>query len=239
MRLIGEYGVRTAIICEKWELNILDGQGGFFAHTNISELSRRAICFEWLMQWLPKGISVTEYFGGIGLQSLIIQKIVAPVIHKVFDLDIECVYQLSMSLKGYPVSVAKYDARNAMPVNSTKVAILDFPNMTAKRYDEWQLPLSELLLIRKPEFVEITDVGNRFLHLHTGQYSEILGREIETISDYILGISDYVNKNYGYSVFKAAYKSGTSYMLFKPGIFEEVEFFHVGPNKNGFRYLDS
>lgn len=237
--MIERYGrVKTALLCEKWEIPLKEGEEGFFAHTNISELSRRAICFEWLLTGVPEGKTITEYFGGIGLQSVIIQNVIKPAIHVINEINEECVSQLEMVFKDTPgVSVGLRDAKEVLALNNTDIAILDFPDMTGKHYEEWHLQLQDLF-DTKPRLVEITDVGNRYLHLHKNLYSSILGQEIETIEDYIRAISGYFYQKYGYSVIKAAYKSGTSYMFLAPVEPGEIDFLHVTSNKDGFRYLE-
>lgn len=228
--------MKTAIVCEKWELPIEDGESGFFAHTKIGELSRRALCFEWLLKDIPPGKSITEYFGGIGLQSVIIQELAQPSEHTIYDIDSDCVNQLRSIFKGKAVSIDQFDAREKMPECNSDIAILDFPDMTANKYTKWAEPL-EGLFASRPKVVEITDVGNRYLHLWLSKYSEILGYDIKTIPDYITGISKYLYNKYEYSVFRAAYKSGTSYMLLANTPPDEIDLYRVGPNKSGFRYI--
>lgn len=237
--------MKKALVCEKWELPIYDGRSGFFSHTNIGELSRRAICFEWLMESVAGGIylpqkeeSVAEFFGGIGLQTVIIQNILKPDMHWVSDYDKDCYEQLVMNFSGKPgVYVHKADAKDVMKSIDANIIILDFPNMTAKHYKDWEEPLG-VLFSKRPSIVEITDVGNRYLHLHRNLYSDILDYRVDTIEDYILGISRYLLKRFGYQVFQAAYKSGTSYMLASAKPVEDINFLRVGPNPHGFRYLD-
>lgn len=226
-----------ALLCEKWELPITDGKTGFFKHTNVSELSRRAKCFEWLVQDIPFGKTVIEYFGGIGLQSVIIEETINPLFHDIYDIDEDCVEQLKIVFKDKPVTVALKDAKEAMGATNSDIAILDFPNMTAKHYEEWDEPLGRLFR-SKPKLVEITDVGNRYLHLHRPLYSEILGQTVTTIEDYISAISKFLYQKYDYSVVKAAYKSGTSYMFLGNVSPETIEFKYVGPDKSGFRYIE-
>lgn len=226
-----------ALICEKWELPLGIGEGGFWAHTNTGELSRRALCFEWLIKDIPIGLSVAEYFGGIGLQSVIIRNIIRPMVHYILDLDKDCFGQLTMAFGDEPgVAVMQLDATVSMTTIRADIAILDFPSMTAKHYEDWMIPLRTLFLGR-PKFVEITDVGNRYLHLHKKLYSEILDSPIDGIDSYITTLSKFFRKNFDYSVVKAAYKSGTSYMLLAQEGVSGIEFKRFGPDKSGFRYI--
>lgn len=224
-----------ALLCEKWEFSFdADKKGGFFKHTNVSELSRRAKCFEWLLEGIPEGKKVVEYFAGIGLQSVIIQELIKPSEHWVYDIEPECCEQLSGL--GYPLTVTQADAKKIMDTNFSEIVFLDFPDMTAIHYKEWSEQF-EQLFATQPKLVEITDVGNRYLHLHTGKYSEALGSAVTDIPSYIHAISKYFASNSDYSVVKAAYKAGTSYMLLAAVKDWEIEMHHVGPDKTGFRYL--
>jgi len=230
--------IRRALICDKWEFPIIDGQSGFFKHTNISELSRRAICFEWLIDGVPKDKTVTEYFGGIGLQSVIIQNSMKPSRHSIFDIDPDCISQIaSLYQDTEAVKVELQDAKEIMGTSDDDVIILDFPNMTAKHYSEWAEPLAAVFS-KHPKLVEITDVGNRYLHLHRNLYSVLLGNNVDTIPDYIEAISRYLYSLYGYSVIKAAYKSGTSYMFLGETEPQTPDMLHVTSNPSGFRYIE-
>lgn len=233
------------LICEKWELPLLDtgenSKSSFFSHTNQGELSRRALAFEWLITGIPEDKAWLEPFGGIGLQSIIIQNISKPGAHFISDLDEACFHQLQSVMEPYPnVNLACGDAQVILEsfAPHAEVVVLDFPNMTPHKLPIWTNVLDNVFLERKPRLVEFTDVSPRFLHLHKGKYSEILGEPIETKEDYIRALSKYLSRNYDYSVVKAAYKSSTAYMALGNVPYEEPEMKFFGPDMSGFRYLD-
>lgn len=234
------------LICEKWELPLIETEKGskssFFSHTNRGELSRRALAFEWLLDGIPEDKVWLEPFGGIGLQSVIIQNICKPSTHIVSDLDESCASQLSLVMKQFngKVAVGNADAIDAINAfsESPDVIVLDFPNFTPMKFDQWE-PVLTAAFGRAPKLVEVTDVSLRFLHLHKKRYSEILETEIETKEDYILAMSKYLHSKYDYSVVKAAYKSGTAYMAFgNVPYHEEPEMKFFGSDMSGFRYID-
>lgn len=234
------------LICGKWEIPLLKAEPGtkssFLSHVNAGELSRRALCFEWLIDGIPEEKTWLEPFGGIGLQSIIIQNVAKPSSHLISDLDANCAAQVGSLMKDAPgVMTACGDALDIMTslMPDADVVVLDFPNMTPHKFPIWRNVMDHVFLERKPRLVEFTDVSPRFLHLHKAKYSETLGSPIETKEDYILALSKYMHRHYEYSVVKAAYKSSTAYMcLGSVPYHEEPEMKFFGPDMSGFRYID-
>lgn len=229
------------LICEKWELPMLDETSGFFAHTNRGELSRRALAFEWLVDGVPEDKVWMEPFAGIGLQSVIIKNVTNPKMQYLSDIDEACVRQLHLVLpEDDKIIINEGDAYHMLTHlddNPVDVMVLDFPNFTPVKFEQWKPVLDEAFR-KGPKLVEITDVSPRFLHLHKNLYSEILGAEINTKEDYIRAISKYIHDHYYYSVVKAGYKAGTAYMALGNVNIEDPEIKFFGPDMSGFRYLD-
>lgn len=231
--------LKTALICEKWNI-VLDDQGksGFFQYMEPNEISRRSAAMEWLLEDLPHAIKVVEYFGGVGVQSVIIQGLLKPKTHHIFELDEDCIRQLKMLYDGNPfITVALGDAKETMGTIEADLVMLDYHNMTAKHLEEWETQLTAVFA-KKPRWVELTDIAARYLHLHRPLYSSILGAEVTDIQSYIRGISCYLWRKYGYSISKAAYKATSCYMLLDSDENLEPEFLNVKDLTKSFRYLE-
>lgn len=227
-----------ALIANKWELPIIEGkQGGFFSHLNPRDISKRVQCIRWLFEGLPTPSSATEYFGGIGVQSTLVRKILAPREHYIFDIDLDCVEQLDY-LFGKVAKVSKGDAKELMLKDDpdSDLVLLDFPNMTARHFGSWGDQFHNVFR-KLPEYVTVTDIAYRYLHLHKPLYSTVLEKKIDTVEDYINATSKYFRVRFDYNVEKAAVRNGACYLLLsKNNVEPQIQ--HFKDPGDGFRFIE-
>src|ERR1044072_8681495 len=104
--------ISSALICDKWDLPILPGNPnklasgakGYYEYINErpKETGKNALCIEWLINKLPRDLmycSVIENFGGVGVFSTIIENMLQPTWHWIFDIDEDCRAQLENAFK--------------------------------------------------------------------------------------------------------------------------------------------
>lgn len=244
---MGEVPMKTALVCGKWELPLLPGEAnqlangskGYYEYINerTAETGRNAICVEWLMERMPKGLTVAEHFGGVGVFALIAQEVLKPKRHLIFDIDGDCLRQLRGALGGRAgVDVRHGDAEQLLGQYAAEFYLLDFPFFTIKRYPNWQ-PHWDLMLANQPAGVLWMDGAARYLHLHLQTYSEAFGEEITTPESYARAMSNMLLRRNGYAIEAMAYSQGCFYFLATPGVkTEPLAVRRVGAGENGFRW---
>lgn len=189
----------SILVCGQWPLPLRPGTGGFYEYLQTAS-SKNASCFLELVKDLPSGLSVSEHFGGCGLFSTIIQQVLHPRTHTIYDLDSDCVAQLE-SVFGSVASVAQGDAKETMGARA-QLVVLDFAYATIRNHDEW--PWARVTAA-EPGYIIWSDTACRRIGLHRAAYSKIFGTPIHTHEDYVNAYSQWMWKRYGYSIVKEAH----------------------------------
>ena len=178
---------------------------------------RNALCSEYIIKDLPKGLSVVEHFGGAGFLGVMIEKLLQPSSHILFDIDEDCVAQLKYLFGDR----AMYgNAKEMMGKIPADYIALDFPVFTAFREHEWNLGA---VFATRPSYVSIADIANQRIGIHRELYTKMFGQGVHNNEDYVRALSNRWFKNYGYSVKKCAYHI-FSFMLLTPEPPGEIDF---------------
>lgn len=199
----------TVRICDRWDLPLLEGKGGHYRYLDTAS-QRNAACFLELVERLQVS-SAVEYFGGVGIFSTVIQQVLRPFQHWVFDLDPDCVAQLRTIPR---IQAAPGDAHETMGSISAELVVCDFPVCTLRTVDEW--PLSRVIATR-PRYIVVSDTALRRLGLHRALYSRLAGEPVVSFEDYVRVYSKHMWSRYGYSVTRVAHHV-YGYFLLEPGL---------------------
>lgn len=247
--------MKTATICSKWKIPFyitiepehnLPMRKRSYAHfvaTRQELVAAKCLATEWLLQGKPKGLSLTEFFGGVGLFATIAEKLLEPLSHTIFEIDDRCLVQLHEMFSGDEwVKVSKKDAREAILKERADILSLDFPNFTCldvKPKGRWRDQL-EIAFKSKPDSLIFTDTAVSYFHVHKGRYSEFFGKPLETFRDYTESFSEWLYNRYGYSISRAAYRGrNASYYFCALGSqMLEEHTFSLETSKHGFIWND-
>jgi len=242
----------VARICGKWDLPFyipLVSEGKIakerrsYVHYVAAHqplVSAKCLATEWLVSGLTPGMSIREYFGGVGVVSTILKGVLSPSTLIATDIDARCVEQLQ-GLLGADCAWqanAKGDILLNCATECTDMQVLDFPSFTAPRiYTTWKAPWAAIFA-KNPTVVIFTDTACSYLSVHRGVYSEFFGRPITDKHSYTCAFSDFLFATYGYSIRRAAYRArNAAYYLCLKGDSElkEAEFPQRGLN-DGFEF---
>ena len=160
--------------------------------------------------------SATEYFGGIGAQSRIIQKLFSPPQHVVLDSSLESAYYLQ-SIPG--VDVRSADSYAPSSYAPAELVGLDFGDFTAYRSLKGQphRALLDRVFASKPKGVVITDVACRYLHLQRERYEALLGKgTCGSYPDYLNALAERIGLLYNYTMIGGFYHRWSTVMTFAP-----------------------
>lgn len=216
--------LHTTLVCNKWPLVLQSGQGGHYAFLDTVS-SRNASCFLRLVANLPQGQTVVEHFGGVGIFSTVVQQVLAPRSHLIFDLDADCIKQVQSAFAGNPtVYTEQSDAHQTMATIPGEVIICDFPVHTFKTHAEW--PWEQMCAFH-PQTLFWSDTALRRLGLHRALYSRLFGVPIVDHQDYTRAYSRYMWEHYGYSIVASAFHV-YSYMRAEPVPYRDaIEFTRI------------
>jgi hypothetical protein len=213
-----------------------------YAHyvaTKPDMVAAKCLATEWLIQTLPKEKSIVEFFGGVGFFATLVENIIHPIDHFIFEINDVCVTQLRECFKkNKNVHVDSGDARKTILDFNCDILSLDFPNFTILDLREghrWQKQFHHVFSI-DAEAIVFTDTSPSYFSIHKDRYSQFFDKKLNSVRDYVLSFSEYLYKRYGYSVTNAAYRGRNAcYYLARPGkhILEEADFPLEG-NQHGF-----
>ena|SRR3990167_3760642 len=233
-----------ALICEKWEMEFEeyvpeDGKKPFenrpfldnIFRDGLKDVSDSAEASYKLLSGLPTGKTVVEFFGGIGLQSLIVENLLHPIEHVVLDKDSQCVEHLKRVFQNYPdVLIAQADAWEAMKVYVGDIFLLDWI-WTPRRWNEHKESL-DALFIQKPLAVTFFDSTKPYFPTNRKRYAAMFGCEINSFYDYVVSLSNFIIARYGYAISKVAYCSNRgTFCLLQPAPIERMEEFEISSSK--------
>src|SRR3990167_3647239 len=243
-----------ALVCNKWTLDIDDK---YLAHVNgfgvkeapffvqlvkrIGDVSRGAIAAEWLLSELPVGKRVTEFFGGAGRNSLIVERILQPSQHNIYDMNTDCIEHLQTVFGGVPhISVIHGDSAIAMMEADADIFLLDFNRWTLLQhlqeklwYEQWRV-----LLSKTPLAFVWTDTSSGHFHLNKAHYSKHFGVSIDSKENYTRFISHWMEREFGYQITKAAYHCGEFDYLAEPMNGKELVERHISNDEHGFFWVN-
>lgn len=163
--------------------------------------------------------SATEYFGGIGAQSRMIQELWGPERHYVFDYNRDAAEHLRATL---PPPVAAWQADSYDPVSFRRAELvgLDFGDLTVWRTREGE-PHRQLLdrvFSSEPKAVVLTDIAGPRLHLQRERYETLLGPgSCESYETYLEAFLARLTALYGYSCAGGAWHRWSAVMALTPG----------------------
>jgi len=183
---------------------------------NADEINRHLYAFRDIAKDIEKGGKVIEFFGGSGFQTMIIQKIIQPNQHLVYDISEICVEHMKRMFPGQFVDVRRADSFERFKIDKCDTAICDFNTFTALRLvDDRKVEssLKKLLEREQLKYVTITDSSKTKMHLNNKVYQKWLDYEIENFVDYCKGFSRYLFKEFGFSVKKVNYHYGASILF--------------------------
>lgn len=218
--------IEQPLICGRWPIVLQAGTGGFFEYLHTAS-AKNASAFLTLLcpQWdrlgpseaplgpcvLPQGLTVVEHFGGVGLFSTIIQEVLRPRMHAIFDLDPDCVDQLRSAFarklvgldgKEPLMSAMQGDAKLTMASIPGDLVVCDFPYATIKHHTDWPW---DSMLAHKPMALIWSDTAARRIGLHRALYTTLFGSRVVSHEDYVRAYSTYIYDRYGYSISRCAY----------------------------------
>lgn len=240
--------MRKAIVCEKWELPIKEGEGGYYEYANgrHMETAKNALCVEYLLgkvntkptlleRFRPKSLTVLEPFGGVGVFATIVQNVLHPDRHLIWEWDKDCVEQLRFALANSCAKIHNGDAWDIIGTVDADVYVLDFPFCTIYYFEGMKHHWDSIFKDR-PKAVLWMDGASRYLHFHKERYGKVFGKTIKTPEDYAQAMSDWYYERYGYTVNNAAYSHGCFYFLATTDKPQPNNLYHVATGVGGLRF---
>jgi hypothetical protein len=226
--------MRTALLCNKWKLPLLEGEEGYFKDLKFQYLNRRCLCLEWLFQNAETGPTAVDYFGGVGILETVITNMVKPVEFDIYDIEEDCIRQLR---NAFPNANVQYGDATKTMINSKHydLALIDHPYLTPKRWPDWDTEFDGVFGMQ-PKLVEIA-IAVRRLPLLMEVYGKILNHTITDIPSYVMGISKRLHSRYGYSIVRAASLFTSVYVLVAKEPIQIPEYRHVTETSGGFEWL--
>ena len=245
-----------ARLCYDWDLPIkvsLEGESGrdHRKRSYIHYLAEHkhilgAKC--WATKWLFDGltdqpVSVREYFGGVGLMSVILQNTLNITNHKVGDFDEQCVAQLSGDSRWEAVHE---DAKKAMlEAEQYDIRVMDHPNSSAITMSKAWGKQYDCIFGQAPLYVYWADTSVSYpLSINVRRYEALLGKPIGDHTGYFKSFSEWLYQRHQYSIIKVAYRyksakaKAVGYCLATKGRHPlEEKDFHVEKNVDGFILL--
>ena len=247
--------MKTAKICKEWELNFnsLQSEDDVSLHKRsylhyASEHSDFVAEKSWATKWLLENIlpdqpyTCHEYMAGIGVQTVLAQKLFNISKHIVGELDPECIEHLEQQEWDVKPIFRLESAQNAIQFsNDCDLKFLDLPSSSILKITrEWKdcfLPLFE----NDPKLVVWTDTSITYhISIHGEKYRKILESDkLLTKEDYIRAYSEWLYKKFGYSIKRAAIRGRNAvYFAAVKGKEETIiKEFPLNENLNGFYFL--
>jgi hypothetical protein len=248
--------VKIAKICNEWDLPFnIDVK----SEDSVSLHNRSYIHYAaqhtdlvaakcWATKWLLKSViqpdenySVREYMAGIGVQTLLIQKLFKISKHNVGELDAGCVEHLLSTRWDCPITVDLEDAQKALEKNDeSDLKFLDLPNSSILQITtKWKNGFDKMFE-SNPKLVVWTDTSVTYpMTIHGKKYGEILSAQVNDKYDYVNAYSNWLYNRFGYSIIRAAFRARNAvYFAAIPGKHEtETKEFPVADNLDGFYFM--
>jgi hypothetical protein len=247
--------MKTAKICKTWELNFdsLQSEDDVSLHKRsylhyASEHADFVAAKSWATKWLLEDIldtdaySCHEYMAGIGVQTILVQKLFNIRRHIVGELDKECIEHLEKQDWDFKPVFKLQDAKTAIQeVNDADIKLMDLPSSSILKVNkDWKdcfFPLFE----NEPKLVVWTDTSITYpISIHGEKYRKIFeSEELTSKEDYIHAYSVWLYKNFGYSIKRAAIRGRNAvYFAALPGLHKTtIKEFPLKENLDGFYFL--
>jgi len=239
---------RTGLICNRWEMEFEDylHNAEDFGHVanipynhylfgkKLELVSASTFSAYELLKGLPKKKRVVEFFGGVGLQSTIIQELLQPIDHTIIENDGNCIRHLNDNFRGRAtiLQANAFDYIGALPGD---IFSLDWNSWTVLHQDKLK-SVFELLLKYDPLAIIWFDTAKSYFHLNRSKYSKLLGMELSTIRDYSEALFSFFERKYNYGFSKVAYFSKGTHFLLVPNP-SKLEHIEIPRSSGGFRWL--
>jgi len=241
----------TATICGKWALpfyvpvhaedSVAKTQRSYlhYVQKHRSLVAAKCLATQWILESLPSGLQVREYFGGAGVVSTIVHELLNPIKHCASDRDARCVEQLSGLLGAE--NAWQENAREGMcELYPYDLKILDFPSFTVLRIEKHWHAQWEAVFVTQPTAVIFTDTACSYLPVHRKTYEAFFHAPITDKRSYTQAFSQFLMTTRRYSIQRAAYRArNAAYYLCVPGesVLEEAEFPDQGAEADGFAFV--
>lgn len=163
--------------------------------------------------------SAWECFGGMGAQSLMVQRLfnLGPGAHFIGEYSMDAVEHLKRVLP-YDTVVKHQDAYDGtVPV--ADLVVLDFGDLTVwkTREGEPHRDLLDRVFSKEPKAVVFTDIACRYLHLHRSRYETLLGDDTcDGYASYLRAFLSRLEALYGYSLVEGYWDRWSTVMALVP-----------------------
>ena len=247
--------MKIAKVCNEWTLtfNKLKSEEDVSLHNRsylhyAAQHSDMVAAKCWATKWLLENIidtskeySAREYMAGIGIQTLLIQKLFKLEHHIIGELDEGCVSHLLDNEWDVTPVVRHQDASKAVQENdNSDLKFLDLPNSSILKITTQWKDIFYKLFESKPKLIVWTDTSVTYpMSIHGEKYGKILSAEIRDKYDYVNAYSAWLFRNFGYSIKRAAFRGNNAvYFAAVPGMHEtEMKSFPLAETSDGFYFI--
>ena len=248
--------MKVAKICNEWELtfNQLKSEDDVSLH-NRSYLHYAADHQDmvsakcWATKWLldnsvdmNEQYNVREYMAGIGVQTLIIQKLFNIKKHIVGELDEGCINHLiTNEWNPRPIFLHRNAFDCIKEKDDSDLKFLDLPNSSILQVTTKWKDIFYNLFESKPKLVVWTDTSVTYpMSIHGKKYGEILSAEINDKYDYVNAYSAWLFRELGYNIIRAAFrgKNAVYFAAVPYQINTEMKEFPLNDYSDGFYFLN-
>lgn len=249
--------MRKALICDRWTMEFdepppeplkTDRANESYVDqvfgNRLRDVSASTAAGYELLKDLPIGSRVVEFFGGVGLQTKMLEGLLSPLSHLVVEKEENCLDHLVKAFPPPPPplvrSIRRGEARQIIDRGEfppADIYLMDWNTFTIHQWENWA-PYLEKLLATRPQAITWYDTSRPYFHLHKARYSQILGRPVDNIKDYGKAMSAFFFNLYHYSVTRAIYCPKAAYFRLEPAttLRMPVES-DITYENNGFRWI--
>ncbi len=248
MALLPVQPFRRAVICQRWTIDFLKHEhrsgGSAFGKSYLDEIddhladaSANATAMNFLLELLPAKMDVVEFFGGAGIQSVIIQEQLQPRQHVIMEQDDACIRQLEMMFedKDKDIVIFKSDATRLIGrMVIGDLFVLDWNSWTISHWPKWKEAWGRLMERNPTGGVIWFDSSWSYFHMNRERYGKILKRKMTDRSSYSRALSNFFQKRFGYRITRAAYCPRGTYYLMQRIAGTAMQELKAYPNSRGF-----
>lgn len=187
-----------------------------FVEEKAREVDKERECFRAILSDLNPCDHVWEAFGGIGLlHQLLVKEFGWTPQYQTWEHSARCVEYLQGLDPSMEVTLGDSFQMEIPLARPNALFSLDFNTFTPLRAerDAKYLDLVTRVCAAQPRWLQVTDSAVNRLHLNFGPYTQLFGRPITDLPSYLKSVSRWFYDRFGYSVRKAAYHHGASYLL--------------------------
>jgi len=248
--------LKIAKVCKQWELpfnfdlkseeNVSLHNRSYlhYAADHQDMVASKAWATKWLLEDIveDKEYTAREYMAGIGIQTILIQKLFKLKQHIIGELDEGCIEHLS-NIEWEVTPIIKHqNAFDAAKENDTSdLKFLDVPNSSILQMNTKWKDIFFRLFESKPELVVWTDTSVTYpMSIHGEKYGKILSAKINDKYDYVNAYSAWLFRELGYNILRAAFR-GKNAVYFAAVPYEtntDMKEFPLADYSDGFYFLD-